>query len=341
MSTARRFSIFFLIIVSLVLGGLLFLSYFAKAITTPASRGNGEIEFVVKKGDGVRQVSARLYDQGLIKNAWDFEVYVWLRQWGSRLQAGKYSIPQDVTIREVAQILAAGKDASPEHSLTIIEGWTLADIAAYLESQGVVRADFFLEAADRLKGQNIIEPLADKPATASLEGYLFPDTYRVFDGASSEEIIRKMLYNFDDKLTEELRKEISDRKISVFDAVTMASILEKEGRKAEDFSLISDIFWRRLKAGQRLESDATLNYILKSKNDRLSAVELKNPSPYNSYRYDGLPPGPISNPSFNALEAAVRPKPNDYWYFLTTSGGEVKYAKTYQEHLANKRQYLK
>jgi UPF0755 protein len=105
--------------------------------------------------------------------------------------------------------------------------------------------------------------------------------------------------------------------------------------------VVSDIFWRRLKVGQRLESDATLNYILKSSDPSLSAEDLKNPSPYNTYKHYGLPPGPISNPGINAIKAAINPQPNEYWYFLTGKDGQTRFATTYQEHLRNKNLYLK
>lgn len=340
MSSTKIFSVFFLAIVGVVLGGLLYLGYFMTAIITPSSTDGTVVPFVIRKGDGVNQISQNLSDAGLIQSMWNFEVYVWMKRLGASLQAGEYEIPKNVTIRELTSILAAGKDATPELNITIIEGWTIADIAAYLEDEGVVTAQQFTDAATRMQSQQLIPTLADKPESASLEGYLFPDTYRIYRGASSEEIILKMLANFQSKMQDDILRDIERRGLTVYEVVTMASIVEKEVRHPEDLPIVADLFWRRLAAGQRLESDATLNYVLETKTHRLSAVELENPSLYNSYRHDGLPPGPISNPGFRALLATVRPKANSYWYFLTGDDGVTRYAETFREHVDNKQKYL-
>jgi UPF0755 protein len=344
MSGSKFFSAFFLAVVLVVLGALLYVGYFTKAIFTPVSTNVQTIDFRIEPGEGVNQISQRLHDQGLISSMWDFEVYVWLRGWGSRLQAGNYSISQNITLHDLVNFLITGKDASPEKQITIIEGWTIADTANYLDKAGLVSAQEFSRAAQFYQpssGSAPITALADKPERSSLEGYLFPDTYRIFQGSSSEDIIEKMLTNFESKLTPELRAEIQDKKLSIFDVVTMASIIEKEVRQPADLPLVSDIFWRRLRVGQRLESDATLNYVLAVKSPQLSAVDLKNTSPYNTYKHAGLPPGPICNPGLLAIAAAIHPQANNYWYFLNTPEGETKFATTYEEHLKNKRLYLK
>jgi len=190
--------------------------------------------------------------------------------------------------------------------------------------------------------------LQDKPDCASLEGYLFPDTYRLFASSSAEEAVEKMLENFDKKLTPKLRAEIKAQGKTIFSIVTMASIIEKEapidnsGENNNDARIISGIFWNRLKSGQRLESDATLSYILKDNRPQHSGRELDNDSPYNTYRFKNLPPGPICNPGLVAIEAAIYPISTDYNYFLTAlDTGKVFYARTYKEHLNNKYQYLR
>ena len=187
-----------------------------------------------------------------------------------------------------------------------------------------------------------VSALADKPGSASLEGYLFPDTYRVFKGATAEEIIVKMLINFEVKLTSELRTKIASRGATIFETITMASILEREIRHGEDLPVAADVFYKRLESGRKLESDATLNYVLPvgERKSSLTAADLNNPSLYNTYRYGGLPPGPISNPGIKAIEAAITPTVNDYWFFLTTPAGDTVFSKTGEEHLQNRRRYL-
>lgn len=343
MLKTKSFTFFFIAVVAAMLAVLLYLGYFVSVITQPVSSSSEVVTFSIDKGDGVNQISERLFDAGLIGSKWNFEVYVWLKRWASHLQAGEYRIPKNVSIQNVAGILFLGKDGAAERNITIIEGWTIDDMAGYLDREGVVSEAEFKEAADRLMDKPLVSALADKPAGASLEGYLFPDTYRIFKGTTAEEIILKMLVNFDAKLTAELRADITARGQTIYNTVVMASILEREVRHVTDLALVADIFYKRLAAGKALESDATLNYVLPAERRRaaLTAEDLKNQSSYNTYIHTGLPPSPISNPGIKAIEAAANPKSNPYWFFLTTPEGEAIFSNTYAEHLKNKQLYLK
>jgi UPF0755 protein len=149
-----------------------------------------------------------------------------------------------------------------------------------------------------------------------------------------------MLDNFDKKLTQDLRDEIARQKKTIFEIVTMASILEKEVQTDEDRAMVADIFWRRLKAGMPLQADSTINYITGKSDSRANLTDIQIDSPYNTYKYPGLPVGPIGNPGLSAIKAAIYPKANGYWYFLTTDDGKVIYAKSFDEHKANKAKYL-
>ncbi len=252
--------------------------------------------------------------------------------------------------------------ARPEETIQILEGWTERDIADYFERLGKWPNAQFLEVV----GQPQIDyrqhkdwpPLADwserfsflkdKPGYYGLEGYLFPDTYRIYATSTVETVVNKMLLNFDKKLTPQMRADIKAQGKTIYEIVTMASIIEKEapldyGRQDNhDARIISGIFWRRLKIGQALQSDATLSYIFDDNEPSHSRQDLEVDSPYNTYRYRGLPPGPICNPGLLAIEAAIYPLASDYNYFLTPQGKDtVIYAKTYEEHLRNKYKYLK
>jgi UPF0755 protein len=183
--------------------------------------------------------------------------------------------------------------------------------------------------------------LKDAPADADLEGFLFPDTYRVFKNATAEDIVQKLLDNFNDKLTLDLRTDIAKQGKSIFDVITMASIIEKEVKSPEDMKIVSGIFWQRTGDSYPLESCATLAYILGVNKKQYTYEDTKINSPYNTYQNAGLPPGPICNPGLAAIQAAIYPQTTDYHYFLTRPDtGATIFSKTYQEHLRNKAKYL-
>lgn len=333
----------FVALVGLVLTGLFYLGYFINTLYSPANTSENVVTFVIDSGQGVNEISANLYDAGLIKSMWTFEVYLWLRRWEPSLQAGTYQIPLNITIRELSEILVNGSGGQPERYITIIEGWTLSDIKQYLVSQNVVTADEFDNSIARVGDHSGISILSDKPASASLEGYLFPDTYRIFEDATADEIIRKMVNTLDAKITDDMRQDIKNSGRSVYDVIKLASILEREIKDPSDLPIAADVFLKRLEIGQALQSDATLNYVLHPDDRKASLTfeDLESDSPYNSYKFTGLPPTPISNPGLNAIKAAVYPEANDYFYFLTTPEGVTIFSKTYDEHLANKQKYLK
>ncbi|MDA3802603.1 MAG: endolytic transglycosylase MltG [Patescibacteria group bacterium] len=245
-----------------------------------------------------------------------------------------------------------------EEKVTILEGWRNSDIInnfknkwseeEMLEQIGERNID------DSSKDQKLATDwesqysfLESKPVNLDLEGYLFPDTYQIFASSSPKELVVKMLNNFDRKLTAEMRAEIERQGKTIHEIITMASIIEKEapisGQKdLKDAKIVSGIFWNRIGIGMALQSDATLSYIFNDNNPAHSGSELDVDSPYNSYKYRSLIPGPICNPGIAAIEAAIYPTETDYLYFLTAyEGGQIYYAKTHDEHVRNKYKYLK
>lgn len=249
-----------------------------------------------------------------------------------------------------------------EQTIKVIEGWTLRNVSAHLEEiNNWSQKDFFTLAGEPLQDYRSSEEavwpkdfsdkfefLKDKPAYYSLEGFLFPDTYRVFKDASTEKVIMTMLENFDRKLTTEMRTEIARQGKTIYEIIIMASLIEKEAPinytdpENTDARLVAGIFYNRLEVGQALQSDATLSYLYNDNKAAHSGSELTVDSPYNSYKYRGLPPTPICNPGLKAIEAAIYPLETDYNYFLTTLDGKnIYYARTYDEHLNNKYRYLK
>jgi len=256
-------------------------------------------------------------------------------------------------LRNIANLFSKKQDSKivykAEDTIKILEGWTNQDIADYFAKNGKWSAAAVLSVTDSASSTLAYAkkfPFLDqKEAPKSLEGYLFPDTYRVFASSTIEEVVSKLLDNFDNKLTPQMRSDIKAQGKSISEIVIMASIIEKEapfyGKDNSDAKIVSGIFWNRLANKQALQSDATLSFIFKDNKPTHEGNDLNNLSPYNTYKYRGLPPGPICNPGLLALEAAIYPKRSDYNYFLTAPDGNIYYAKTYAEHLQNKYKYLK
>ncbi len=300
----------------------------------------GEKEFTVNKGETVDKIINHLAEQKIIKSKLAFKIYLYLRGWQRDIQAGSYVLTPMSTV-ELAKIFAAGK-VDNEMNLKFIEGWTMEEMADYLVKQKLItNKDNFLEIAKVNNFKEDYQFLAGS-TMEKLEGFLFPDTYRVYRDAPVEDIIRKMLDNFGNKFTPSFLTEITAQKKSLSDILIMASILEREVPKEEDRKMVAGILWKRLAAKMPLQVDASLKYIIGSRHDAaLTYEELKIDSPYNTYKYRGLPPTPICNPGESAIRAAIYPKNSDYWYYLSTEEGETIFSKTLDEHNAAIRKYLK
>lgn len=329
-----------IIIAVVVAGGFLYW----QNLNSPVDKNGKEQIFIVNKGEAIKQIADNLEKENLIRSAFYFKYEIGR---DNNIKAGEYFISPKLSSKEIIRILTVGDAISQEKSIRIIEGWSNKDIAAYFEKNSIIsEKDFMALVKTPLGGWKLgfSKPdfLADAPAEATLEGYLFPDTYRIFNNTTAEEIISKMLNNFDRKITAEMIKEIKRQKKTIYEIVTMASIIEKEVRSTDDMKIVSGIFWNRIDGGQALGSCATLAYILGVNKPQYSIEDTKIDSPYNTYKYRGLPPGPIANPGFNAINAAIYPKDTGYNYFLSDpETGKTIYSRTLEEHNANKYKYLK
>ncbi len=333
-----------------------FASYFQNVYKAPEKEGR-DIYFEVEKGEGVWEIGQKLWEKGLIKSSFWFETYVWLYGQESDFQAGEYVLNTSMPLKEVILILTSGKVAEQEKTITIIEGWNLRDISNYLEEKEISgKKEFYQITGEPLINyhEKTVDPkafprdfssrfqfLKSKPKYYSLEGYLFPDTYKVFQEAGAEEVVLKMISNFDQKLSLEMRKEIEKQGKTIHEVITMASLLEKEVRSREDMEIVSGIFWNRIKNGQALQSCATLAYILGENKPRYSTEDTKIESPFNTYQNKGLPPVPICNPGLKAIEAAINPQNSNYNYFLSRPDtGETVFSETFRKHQQNQEKYL-
>jgi UPF0755 protein len=254
----------------------------------------------------------------------------------TKLKAGRYSF-DNLTNKEIINLFIKGEKV--KEYIKIIPGWDIEDIALEVYRNGICTKQEFLDKYSSLTDEqdNYLKErfpfLKDKPSKAGLEGYFYPDTYEIDSSQGIEFFVDQVLSNFDQKLNLELREEVEKQNKSIFEIVTMASMLEKEVISFEDKCLVSDILWRRLKVNMLLEVDSTYLY-LNSFSDKHSN------SLYNTYRYSGLPIGPISNPNMESIRAAIYPQKSDYWFYLSASENETIFSKNYNEHLINKYKYL-
>ena len=309
--------------------------------------------FLVKGKQGLFQISENLEEQGLIKDKFLFDFYVILKRGEKKLQAGEYYLNPSMSIATIAKKIISGDTA--KEILTIPEGWNLKDIGFYFENKGMFMAEELFELVgfpliDYLKVTDLPTPkdfsdefgfLKNKPKNIGLEGYLFPDTYYVERAEELEGIVRKMLDNFDKKLTAYLREEIQNQNKTIFEIITTASLLEKEVKTLEEKKLVSGILWKRRDYEFPLQVDATITYITGKKTIKVSKEETQIDSPYNTYKYLGLPLGPICNPGIDSILAALYPEDSQYWYYLSIPTGETIFSKTLEEHNIAKAQYLK
>jgi len=332
----------------------LIIGFLAAGVYLPKnSLSEKEVIFNIEKGEGSKDISFNLEKEGLVTWGPIFRIYVLITGVSGKLQAGKYLLSSSMNIPEMVKEFVVGDVMKEE--ITIIEGWNLRDIGFYLEGKGMFQAEELWELAgfpaiDYSQVKDLPTPvdfssdynfLKEKPENIGLEGYLFPDTYQINKGATLEEIIRKMLNNFDQKLTPDLREEIKKQEKSIFEIVTMASLVEKEVRTKEEKELVSGILWKRLKAGIPLQVDATIIYVTGRLQTKISKEETEIDSPFNTYKYRGLPLGPICNPGLESILAAMYPEDSQYLYYLSKPDGETVFSKTLEEHNLAKAKYLK
>ncbi|MFH0852666.1 MAG: endolytic transglycosylase MltG [bacterium] len=336
----KKFIYLFILCIIVFAGVVGFIFYGLYQFYMPFGEG-GVKTVVIEKGQGVKDIAAELKDENLISSPFWFKTYIWLSGKQVNLQAGEYSFGSGLSLVEVADSILQGKVVQNNIWVTTPEGFTSKQIEGRLAESGLFSANGLVSVGlDDFRAE--YESLKDLPAKASLEGFLFPDTYKFEKDAAQDEILDKMLSNFESKLTGKMRSDIASQGRTIFEIVIMASILEKEVKTGVDRKIASGIFWQRLADKYPLQSDATLSYIFDDNYTRHTIEQTKVDSPYNTYKYIGLPPGPINNPGLDAIEAAIYPQKTDYYFFITKPDtGEAVFAKTLEEHNLNKAKFLK
>jgi UPF0755 protein len=290
-----------------------------------------EIFVELPPGAGVGAIAARLAQAGVVPDAWTFRIAARIARNERRLQAGEYRFTGPATPFEVAWRLAHGDVF--KISMTFPEGLVARDMAAIFARSGLGTADDFLTAATDVSLVSSFDPEA-----TDLEGYLFPDTYAMSRHAGAAGVVQRMVKAFQHAMDSRLRADAAAQGLSVRSVVTLASIIEKETARPEERPLVSAVYRNRLKMGMALQCDPTVIYALERAgrwNGNLTHADLQMDSPYNTYRYAGLPPGPIAAPGKASLDAALHPADVPYLYFVSRNDGTHVFATTLAEHLKN------
>ena len=316
-----RFVIFFVIVVLVSWSGWF---WWKDSISAVDVKDTAPLNFTVNSGDGVKAIAQNLFTEKIIRSPTGFYILVKILGIERELQAGDFRLTRAMDAKTIALELTHGMS---DIWVTVLEGWRVEEVAAKVSKDLDIPEQEFLKYAK--------------------EGYMFPDTYLIPRDATAGAIAKIFMDTFDKKITTELKNDIKKSGLSLQQVVTLASLVEREGKTASDRPVIAGILLNRLKADWPLQVDATLQYVLgyqpKEKSwwkKSLYDEDKKIQSPYNTYANPGLPPGPISNPGLESLKAVIYSQKSDYWYYLHDPTGGVHFGKTLEDHEANIAKYL-
>jgi UPF0755 protein len=325
----KRLLVIILVIGLTILGGGLAL--LIVRVSQPYKGFEAAEQFVeIPQGSAVSSIGRRLANAGVVRDQLTFRYAVW-RIGARSLKAGEYRFDRPMSAEEVARKIAQGDVYLRQ--ITFREGLSMRDMAAHFEQQGFGPRQAFIDAASR---PDLIRAL--DPAAADLEGYLFPDTYALARRATAQTLVDMMVARFQKQVGSDLPARVSAAGMNVHQAMTLASIVEKETGKAEERPLVAAVYANRLKIGMGLQCDPTVIYALQraGRDTRnLTREDLQYDSPYNTYRYAGLPPGPIASPGKASIDAALQPANVPYLYFVSRNDGSHAFATTLEEHNKN------
>jgi UPF0755 protein len=324
----------FVLLLLVVAGGAVAFMYMR--VNEPFRGYQGAEQFVeIPQGAGSVAIGDRLVEAGVIRDRSTYRTAIWMTGEGRHLKAGDYRFDRAMTPFEVITKIARGDVYVI--SVTFPEGLTAAEMGKIFESHGLGPAASFVQAAKDAA------PIHDlDPAATDLEGYLFPETYALSRKTDAPKLVRLMVAAFRRAFTPELRQAAAARNLTIRQAVTLASIVEKETAKPEERPLVAAVYTTRLRIGMPLQCDPTVIYALQRAggfSGNIHRDDLSFDSPYNTYRYPGLPPGPIASPGRASLEAAVHPADADYVYFVSRNDGSHEFARTLDDHNRNVQKY--
>jgi UPF0755 protein len=317
------------------------------ALDTPGGSDDSPITFTIDPGQSVAEIAGNLKAKHLISDTELFRRYVQHRKLDSGIQAGTYTLQQTMTIPEIARVLQSAPAA--EQQVTIPEGKRLEEVAEMVAEQTDIAATELLQFTQTgWRSTDLAEDypiLNQTPMTATLEGLLFPDTYRLPLNATAEDLVRRMMENFANQVSADIQADFAQHNMTFYEGITLASIVEREAVVDSERPVIAGVFHNRLQDQWHLAACPTVQYALGYRPDEeswwksfLTYDDLEVPSPYNTYRNVGLPPGPIASPGIDAIVAAARPAETAFYFFMVDcekDDGSHLFAMTEDEHMAN------
>jgi len=316
-----------------ILGVLMYAgTYIYTFLKVPPDQRAEEMIVLIKRGMALRSVAETLEQVGVITDKDLFMILARYYRDGKSIKAGEYQFTTSMLPIDVLEMLQDGKIFF--RTATIPEGYTSFQIAELLDELGYALKEEFLALAFNQELAAELDIDAD-----NLEGYLFPNTYYIHRGMSTEEIVRKMVHEFWQVMTPDLQNEIKQKGFTIHEVATLASIIEKEARVGEERELISAVYNNRLRIKMKLDSDPTVIYGLQDFDGNLTKADLQQDTPYNTYTRRGLPPGPIANPGEASILAAIRPAEVKYLYFVSRNDGTHEFSTNYNDHLRAVRKY--
>jgi UPF0755 protein len=335
-----------ILLVPIILGYM-----YARAVYYPTVASGDLVSLEIAEGSSVNQVAELLLNKRLIDQPQFFKLYLRLSGSQASIQAGKFEIPQHISISDLSQRL--GIAMREQVTLRFTEGWRREEMAEYITSlhqKGEITFSGEEFSALALNPtSNLRQKLGNRlPAGASLQGFLFPDTYYIDRDATAEDVLAKMIDTYTKKISSQLQSEFAQVGLTEYEALILAAIVEREAFSSEERPIIARILLKRLQAGEVLGTDATLQYALGYSEEEgrwwkqgITMQDLELDSPYNTRKVSGLPPAPICNPGLETIKAVAKPADSPYWYYIHDSEGKVHYATTLDEHNANVAKYLK
>lgn len=318
-----------ILVVAIILSSIFI--WYKSSLQPVSPKTTHKIRIQIGEGETTAVIAKKLQKEGIIKNATAFEWYLKLERPQITLQAGRYAISPTLSTPEIVKHLAGGK--TDLFMITIVPGSTLKDIEKTLREYGYSES----EISTAFEAKYTQPLLADRPQGADLEGYIFPETFEVQSDNSLQDLFNRDFKTLYDRLQKDgLIEQFKKRGLNLHQALTMASIIQKEASGAEDQQKIAQVFYKRLGMGMKLETDPTFMYAAK----KLGVEARVNiDSPYNTRLYPGLPPGPIGNMNYSALQAVANPASTEFLYFVAGDDGTNYFSYTLEEHESNVRKY--
>jgi UPF0755 protein len=293
------------------------------------------IQFDIKKGEPLSSIVNRLYEKDIIPSKTNFRITAFILGAEKKVRAARYFIPNGLSYLELLNLFISG-NCNFARKVTISDGQTIKWLASKLQWKVFIdSSEFVMKTSDSIFINSL--GLAEK----SLEGYLFSKEYQIYEHSSPEEVLKKFYKGFKDFNSDSLKQRAAELGLTTHELLTLASIVKGETNRVDEMPTIAGVYHNRLSLGMRLQADPTIQYLLPDGWRKLLYEDLEIDSPYNTYKYAGLPPGPINNPGKNAILAALYPEQNKYLYFVADGSGGHKFSRTHSEHLRNVREYRK